>query len=372
MEITRTIPILIEDSIDLLETVKEFNRFQNEISPVCFNGSDPLKALGLHQAVYHTLNSMLPSQLKCSAIRLTAAAYSSARSNKRPATRVFEFRKPSALFLVEKRGRDASFRKGKLSISTINGRKHLAYRIPKAFQADFDNAIIHNAIRVQGDGRATLCLTLEVPDPVGVTPVGIDLGVNNALVASTHDKTLFVSGRKLAVDNTKTRKTRSRLQSKLAGRKAEHKDTASVRRVLKRLSRKTRNRNLTFCKETAARLCEWVPSDAILVLEDLKIKPKSRKDHVRKGTRRKLNNWFYNTMLAAIRNKTERLGLGLALVDPAYTSQTCSRCGLLGTRVGSRFSCSCGYSDHADVNASYNIRLKFTVLRSSGPPVNRP
>jgi IS605 OrfB family transposase len=119
--------------------------------------------------------------------------------------------------------------------------------------------------------------------------------------------------------------------------------------VLKRLSRKQRNRNRTFCRKTAAQLCKWAPADAVLVFEDLSIKPKSKKEYVRKGTRRKLNGWFFNMMIMAVQNRAERDGFDLAFVNPAYTSQLCSQCGLLGTRKGHKFSCACGYSGHADV-----------------------
>jgi transposase len=46
-------------------------------------------------------------------------------------------------------------------------------------------------------------------------------------------------------------------------------------------------------------------------------------------------------------------------VDPAYTSQTCSRCGHLSKANRpnqATFWCtSCGFAEHADVNAGRNI-----------------
>jgi IS605 OrfB family transposase len=302
--------------------------------------------------------------MRCNAIRATAAAYAGAKSNRRPAIRPFVFRRPTALFLFTK---DFSFRRdGSLSISTLVGRQKIGWKIPEHFRKDFDSAKSIDSLRI-ARGKAFLCITLEVPDPKGITPVGIDLGVNNALVASTDKDTLFVSGKSLSIRNTKARKIRSRLQSKLAGRKAQHQDTRSVRRVLKRLSRKTKNRNRTFCQETAAKLCKWAPADAVLVFEDLHFKPKTKKEHIRKGTRRKLNSWFFNLMMTAVKNRAERQGLSLAYMNPAYTSQLHFRCGLLGVRKGHQLFCPhCNQVEHADVNASQNLRLKFTVLRSSG------
>lgn len=364
MDIRRTIPIILDKNALVDDTVLEFNRYQKAVSPVCFNGGKPLRALELHHAVYYKTLTTLTSQMRCNAIRATAAAYAGAKANRRPATRPFSFRRPTALFLFTK---DFSFRRdGSLSISTLQGRRKISWRIPDHFRKDFDTAKSIDSLRI-ARGKAFLCITLEAPEPRGITPVGIDLGVNNALVASTNNDTLFISGKALSVRNTKSRKVRSRLQSKLAGKKAQHLDTKSVVRVLKRLSRKHHNRNKTFCQETAAQLCKWVPADSVLVFEDLHFKPKTKKEHIRKGTRRKLNSWFFNLMMMAVRNRAERQGLSLVYMNPAFTSQLHFRCGLLGVRKGHKFFCPhCNQVEHADVNASQNLRLKFTVLRSSG------
>jgi putative transposase len=213
MLIQRTIPITIEKSYDLLETIEEFNQYQKGISGDCFSEGSPKNALSLHKSVYHTIESSLTSQLKCTAIRLVAGAYASAKSNKRPATRAFVFRKKKALFLIGKRGRDASFSKcGKLSISTINGRKKIGFKIPEAFQSDFSKAVTIDSLNVGLDGKGSLCVTLEVQEPKGIIPVGIDLGIRNALVASTKKNTFVVSGSDLSRKRKQIRKTKSRIQ----------------------------------------------------------------------------------------------------------------------------------------------------------------
>jgi IS605 OrfB family transposase len=333
-----------------------------------------MRALALQRAVYHQVKGVLNAQMTCTAIRLVAGAYASAKANKRPPQRPFTFRKRSALFLVGARGRDARFcSDSTLSIWTIAGRKRIAYRVPDAFRSMMTDATeIDSLTVIERNGRllGRVVVTLDVPDPKGIHPVGIDLNVTNAIVAvDPDDRTLFVSGKASKIANERTRKTRRRLQEQLATHKARKHDTRSIRRVLKRLGRKQRNRTRTFCQQTAAKLVQWAPADSVLVFERLTFPQISRKLRVRKGTRRRLSQWQRRLMRQSVTNAAERRGLLVDDVNPVYTSQDCSRCRLRGIRERHVFTCPhCGHSAHADVNAATNIRLRYTVLRGGGLP----
>ena len=213
-----------------------------------------------------------------------------------------------------------------------------------------------------------MTLTLDVAEPQGILPVGIDLNETNALVAVDPDgRELFISGKDVKVKNRRTAKTRARLQSKQAARKAEKKDTRSVRRLLKRLGRKQRNRTRTFAQQTAKRLVEWAPSHAILVFEDLQM-PKSHKGKMRgRALRRRLSLWQHGLLRECAQNKAQECGMSTAKVNPRYTSKNCSRCGLRGVRKRHCFTCPhCGHAQHADINAAYNIRNRFTSPKAGG------
>jgi putative transposase len=372
VNIQRTVTIIIEPDKDLEQTLEAFREVQHALSEPCFNEGKPLGALALQRLMYHTVKGALNAQMTISAIRTVAGAYQSAKSNKKPVTRPFLFKKARALFLIGSRGRDAAFRKdGTLSIWTVAGRKHLAYHMPKDFQATFEQAKELDSLDVLlRDGKliGRVTLTLDAPEPVGILPVGIDLNETNALVAVDPDgRELFISGRAIKVKNRRTAKTRSRLQSKHATRKAQHKDTRSVRRVMKRLGRKQRNRTRTFAQQTASQLVQWAPQNAVLVFEDLHM-PQPQKGKIRgRALRRRLSLWQHGLIRECAANKAQEHGMTLAKVDPRYTSKLCSRCGLRGKRHRHVFTCPhCGFSIHADINAARNIRNRYTVSRDGG------
>jgi IS605 OrfB family transposase len=378
MDIKRSVTILLPADGDLRATVVVFQQVQQDLSETAYNQGKPLSALALHHAMYARVAGTLNSQMTCSAIRLTAGAYASAKANRHAIERPFAFRRARALFLVGQRGRDADFRAdGTLSIWTLAGRKRLSYRVPDAFKATLAAAKEIDSLTVlERDGRllGRVTVTLEAPEPSGVHPVGVDLNETNALVAVDPDgNTLFVSGKAVKVANKRNYKTRKRVQRKHATRKAEHRDTRSVRRVLKRLGRTRSNRTRTFAQTAAKQLVTFAPANAVLVFEALHV-PQPRKGTVGgKATRRRLSVWQRQLIRQSAERKAQEVGLVVAEVNPSYTSQTCSRCGLRGVRKRHAFTCpSCGHQAHADVNAAVNIRNRYTVFRDGGPPVSQP
>ena len=296
MDIKRSVTILLPDDSDLRATVAAFQRVQQELSATCFHDGKPLRALVLHRAMYAQVAGTLNSQMTCSAIRLTAGAYASARSNGRPAQQPFAFRHARALFLVGQRGRDADFRAdGTLSIWTVAGRKRISYGVPDAFKETLAAAKeIDSLIVIERNGKllGRVTLTFEAPEPHGVHPVGIDLNETNALVAVDPDgNTLFLSGKAVKVANKRTYKTWKRVRKRHATRKAEHKDSYSTRRLLKRLGRKQSNRTCTFAHTTGKQVVAWAPAHAMLVFEALTV-PLPAQGKVRgKATRRRLAVW---------------------------------------------------------------------------------
>lgn len=67
--------------------------------------------------------------------------------------------------------------------------------------------------------------------------------------------------------------------------------------------------------------------------------------------------------------KSVALGKRVGYVDARYTSKKCNRCGHINgaNRKKSRFNCrACGYHEHADLNAAYNIRDNYILSSTPG------
>ena len=92
-----------------------------------------------------------------------------------------------------------------------------------------------------------------------------------------------------------------------------------------------------------------------IFVEDLKYV--KRKSKYNKKVMNKLQRWSYSKAINKLERLSEEKGFQLTKVDPSYTSQTCSNCGLIdkSNRKGETYRCKCGIEINADYNAAINI-----------------
>lgn len=218
----------------------------------------------------------------------------------------------------------------------------------------------------KGDYYINICVDIPT-EPTGKTPkvIGVDLGRRDIATTSTGNSW---SGEKIQATRERYGKVRSAVQRKRS---------RNSRRLLRRLKgreqhfQKWLNHNISKQLVNEAKF-----ANAALAFEDLSGIRDSLNEKPRSKTeRRRTNNWAFYQLRLFVQYKALIAGVPVLFVPPAYTSQTCSRCGHIhpekgkSYRNGKRFKCGhCGFEHDADVNAAKNIAaLGVSVSHPESP-----
>ena len=86
-----------------------------------------------------------------------------------------------------------------------------------------------------------------------------------------------------------------------------------------------------------------------------------------KRTNQKLHQWAFDKITHLITYKAKAVGIKVKVIDEAYTSQTCPKCGTRKKPTNRNYTCPCGYQYHRDGVGAINIRQKY--LGRLGDPV---
>ncbi|TDC44905.1 transposase [Actinomadura sp. KC345] len=324
----------------------------------------------LQRLVYDELKAMgLSAQPAIHCVRKVAGAYATLAQNlkagnygppgSRRRARVegtpVRFRKDAAQPFDD---RSLSWRIGARTVSiwTVHGRlKDLAFACSPEQAAMLTAHRRGESDLVWRGGCFYLYATCEVPQAEQYIPdglMGVDLGIAN--IATTCDGTVH-SGKHVNQVRHRNRRLRRRLQSK---------GTKSAKRLLRHLS----GREARFAADTNHRISKQIVTEAQrttrgIALEDLGgIRARVR---LRKPQRVTLHAWSFAQLGAFIAYKAERAGVPVVHVDPRHTSQRCSACGHIDKNNRpdqATFRCtSCGFAEHADVNAARNIAARGTA-----------
>lgn len=126
----------------------------------------------------------------------------------------------------------------------------------------------------------------------------------------------------------------------------------TLRQLSQKQSRRTKHENHIVSKAIVSYAKTHRRAIAVENLESVR-KPKSK---IRGYVER--SQWAFYQLLQYITYKAALLGVPVIKVNPAYTSQDCSRCGQRTKPNGKAFVCaSCGHKDHRDSNSAFNIGM---------------
>jgi putative transposase len=396
----------------LCRTLIACNETANLVSTIAhshqvFRGRD-LRAISYAQARQH---AGLGSQVAQSCIRKVADAYGTLKAN----LRTGRYGKPGSPRRQRVEANPIRFRAlaaqpfddrclswahdtatdtgGAVSIWTVDGRlKNLRFTgapdqtaLLRAYRSGETDLVIRRRRR-GGALVAYLIATVDLPDPPVRTGehlqsangwIGVDLGIEN--IAVTSDRPLAAelmttygaeapagaAGRGSVKDRrTRNRELRHKLQAK---------NTKSAKRLLRKRARK----EARFAADVNHQISKRIVAEAertgrgIAVEELTGIRERVR---LRKPQRATHASWAFAQLGVFLAYKAARAGVPIVQVDPAYTSQRCTRCGYIDRRnrtSQAQFTCrDCGYTaEHADILGADNIahRAPSTWAQSTAP-----
>lgn len=198
-----------------------------------------------------------------------------------------------------------------------------------------------------GKWFVTLVCDIEhVPAQQPVKPItALDMGVTNFAT--------FPDGQTISNPRffRKEEKALAKAQRKLSKQVKGSPERLKARKVVARVHERIANKRHNFAHQESRKL---VNSFNTIVIEDLKINDMRKFRSLNKS----ITDAAWRMFLNALEYKAEDAGKQVVKVNPAYTSQTCSRCGhrqklKLSERV---YHCaSCGLNMGRDHNAAINI-----------------
>jgi putative transposase len=203
---------------------------------------------------------------------------------------------------------------------------------------------------------------LDVADPTPRTcpVVAIDRGIAN--FGATSDGEMIANPRHLE----RALKRLARAQQTVSRRKKGSKNREKAKVHVARIHRKVKRQRDHFLHVQSTRLAK---SHGVVVLEKLNVAGMKRSN-----LGRSISSASWSRFAELLRYKLARSGGSLVEVPAAYSSQTCSECGSVDAesrRSQAVFCCtSCGYRDHADLNAAKVLltRANRSGLRVEGSP----
>lgn len=359
-DLSRTIKLRVMMPLALAQqTIQQYLDACNHISQCAFEQDGMTNARRLQERVYYDVRAMfkLSAQATCSAIREVAGKYQSARSNNQSLHAPIHFKNFSRQYQLE---RDFAYTQaGQLSLSTAEGRQKFAIHAGQ-WAAKYADWTLGGGVLFIQRGKVYFAQTISKPKPttaVSGTVLGLDRGINLIATATDGHTAAFFAGGRVKQRRRYYRNLRASLQQKKA-----HRNTRSTARLLQRLAgREARFQtdvNHVVSKQIVRMAvkggCHTIATEALKGIRE-------RANDLSKPMREMVNAWAFYELQAYIEYKAEEVGIRLIEIDPAYTSQRCSRCGYVdkANRHKHIFCCrNCHYQLHADLNAAHNIRAR--------------
>lgn len=251
----------------------------------------------------------------------------------------------------------------KIVFKVVLGRKdknylELRHTLNKVINKEYK--VMQSSIYFDKNNKLMLNLTLDIPynkdaEYVENRTLGVDLGLKYPAYVCLSDNTFIRQhigeSLELLKQRQQFRNRRKRLQQQLRnvnGGKGRNKKLSA----LNKLSDCERNFAKTYNHMISKRIVEFAKNNKCQFINLENLAKDGFKDNI-------LSNWGYYELQNMIEYKAERENIKVRYVNPAYTSQTCSKCKNIdkeNRQTQEKFKCTkCGFELNADHNAAINI-----------------
>jgi len=364
MKLIQTAKLVIDCSpSEFQSTISAYTNAFNYICKTGFDSKD-INGVSLHHKTYKECRKTLPSQLSISARTKATETLKSVQAIIKKGKKATCPQSKQTAIRYDANCYSLWLNKKIVSISTIKGRKKFSLVIPEYFEQYLTWKYTTADLFVKNE-KVFLHIVFEkeVADiPTNGNFVGIDRGINKIAVLSTNK---FFDGKRIKTISRRYEKIRSMLQSK------KHSGKRHLRKVKSKEQRFRRDANHCITKQ----IINSIDSGSTIILEKL---TGIRNAKARKEQRKELNKWNFFQFEQFLKYKAMAKGIRVEYTPAQYTSQKCSRCGIVlksNRKSQAIYSCKhCNLSLNADLNASRNIRQNYldAISHPSGASVNKP
>jgi putative transposase len=364
MRLNRTVKLKLDVKVEeILPSIQAYTTAFNLVCQVGYKNKIT-NSIKLHKLTYQECrtNFNLPSQLAISARTKAVEALKTIKSknkySKCPQSKLAAIRLDCNSYSISK--------SGVVSILTLSGRKKIKLDIPQYYQHYFTDWKYTSADLLIKKNTVYLHISFEKErEDVKSNGkfLGVDRGINKLAVTSDNK---FYCGSKLKSICHKYKALRRKLQKV---------GSQSAKRHLKNLSGKEKRFKADINHQISKQIISSLNPGDTVVLEKL---TGIRRSRMRKPQRSALHSWNYYQLEQFLIYKGQAKGIQVVYVNPAYTSQQCSKCNYVdkkNRKTQANFCCQqCGFKLNADLNASRNIsrRAWDSYQLSYGAEVNQP
>jgi len=267
--------------------------------------------------------------------------------------------------------RAATYYRDKVSLATVNGRVECEYDLPDnpedtphgEYLLNEDYSFSTSTVHYDSEAdefylHAAMEKSVDVDRPEKAEDskvLGVDCNVDNHIAVTSTGEFIGNAGY-LNHQRHEFEKRRASLQQ--TGTRSAH---LTFQRIGDRFGRWSED-YLHQCSKELVTEAERHGCTHI-AFEDLE----NIRDRISAG--KKFQQWAFNVLQKQTEYKAEMSGIVVETVEPAYTSQQCSKCGctLEENRDGQHFEClDCSYEVNADYNAAKNVARKLALKLQRG------